>query len=244
MKIGILGTGTITSAVVEGIAADGHHITVSERSRARSADLAARFGNVTAADNQTVVDISEVVFLGLMAEQAAEILSALVFRPEQQVITLMAGATLEEVSGMVAPARAAAIMMPFPGIARGGSPVMAQGDTALIEEIFGNRNSVFAVSNAAEMEAYLCAQAALSPAVKLVSDAAEWLGKRVSDPQQGEAFLRMLTGSSLLAAPCSDMLEALNTPGGYNQRLRLHMEAAGMGRDLARGLDDLAQAGG
>lgn len=241
MNLGILGTGTITSAVVEGIAAGGHRITVSERSRARSADLAARFENVTAAGNQDVVDASEVIFLGLMAEQARAILEALTFRPEQRVITLMAGAALDEVNAMVAPARAVAIMMPFPGIARGGSPVMAQGDTGLIEEIFGASNSVFAVRDAAEMNAYLCAQAVLSPAVKLVADAAAWLGDRVSDPEQAEAFLRVLTGSSLLAAPCGEMLEALNTPGGYNQRLRQHMEEAGTGAALRQGLDHLEQ---
>lgn len=241
MKIGILGTGTITSALVEGIAADGHRITVSERSRARSAELAARFENVSVADNQGVADASEVIFLGLMAEHAPGILGALAFRPDQQVITLMAGATLEEVSGMVAPARAAAIMMPFPGIAKGGSPIMAQGDTALIGEIFGSRNSVFAVKDAAEMDAYLCAQAVLSPAVRLVGDAAGWLGERVSDPEQAEAFLRVLTGSSLLASPCGAMLEALNTPGGYNQRLRQHMEEAGTEAALKAGLDRLEQ---
>lgn len=242
MKIGILGTGTITSAVVEGIAADGHTITVSERSRARSADLAARFENVGVADNQGVVDASEVTFLGLMADQAPSVLGALRFRDGQKVITLMAGTALEDVDAMVAPARAAAIMMPFPGIAQGGSPIMAQGCTALITEIFGASNTVFAVRDAAEMEAYLCAQAVLSPAVKLVAAAAGWLGGRVSDPEQAEAFLRMLTGSSLLASPSAEMLEALNTPGGFNQRLRLHMEAAGMAEDLACGLDALEAA--
>ncbi len=240
MNIGILGTGTITSAVVEGIAADGHVITVSERSRARSADLAARYDDVAAAGNQAVVDCSDVIFLGLMAETAPAVLADLSFRPDQRVITLMAGATLEEADAMVAPARAVAIMMPFPGIAQGGSPVMAQGDTVLIEEIFGASNTVFAVRDAAEMDAYLCAQAVLSPAVKLVDDAATWLGGRVRDPEQGEAFLRLLTGSSLLAAPCAEMLEALNTPGGYNQRLRQHMENARTGEELHRGLDDLA----
>ena len=32
MRIGVIGTGTIASAVVRGIAGDGHAITVSERS--------------------------------------------------------------------------------------------------------------------------------------------------------------------------------------------------------------------
>ena len=73
----------------------------------------------------------------------------------------------------------------------------------------------------------------------LVDDAADWLGRRVSDPVQGEAFLRLLVSSSLAHSECAPLIAALNTPGGYNQRLRLHMEASGMGKALSAGLNDL-----
>ena len=130
-------------------------------------------------------------------------------------------------------------MLPFPGIAQGASPVLAQGDTALIEEIFGARNTIFALESGEELAAYLCAQAVLSPVARLVGDAAGWLGQRVSDGAQGEAFLRMLVASNLGDMTCEALIEALNTPGGFNQRLRLHMEAEGMGAALTSGLDQL-----
>ena len=239
MRIGVLGCGTIASAVVRGIVGQGYEIAVSERSAEQSAALAADFEDVSVADNQGVLDRSDVVILGLMADVARKALGALAFRPDQRVITLMAGATLAESDAMVRPARAVAIMMPFPGIAQGGSPIMMQGDAALIEEVFGAKNRVFAVKDAGEMAAYLVAQAVLSPVVRLVGDAADWLGERVSDAAQGEAFLRMLVGSSLEASACAPLIEALNTPGGYNQRLRIHMEAIGMRDALRTGLEAL-----
>lgn len=239
MRLGVLGCGTIAAAVVRGLAGKGHQITVSERSASHSAALAAAFEDVAVADNQAVVDASDVVFLGLMAESAAVILSGLAFRADQQVVSFMAGADLEQVSHWVAPARAAAVMMPFPGIARGGSPVMVLGDTALLARIFEPDNRIFALRDGSELKAYLSAQAVLSPAARLVGDAADWLGQRVSDPAQGEAFLRMLVSSSLQASGCTELIDALNTPGGYNQRLRLHMEAAGIRESLAKGLSKL-----
>ena len=130
-------------------------------------------------------------------------------------------------------------MMPFPGIARGGTPVMMQGDTQLVREVFGSRNSIFTLKNADELSAYLCAQAVLSPVARMVSDAAEWLGARVEDKEQGQAFLRELVASNLSDSECGPLIEALNTPGGYNQRLRLHMEASGMGEALKTGLNEL-----
>lgn len=239
MRIGVIGTGTIATAVVHGIAGDGHAITISERSAANAQALAAAYSNVRVASNQVVVEQSDIVILGLMAAQSAAILDMLTFRADQQVITLMAGATLEEVAQMVAPARAAAIMMPFPGIAQGGSPIMMQGDADLIRALFGARNQIFALKDAAEMAAYLCAQAVLSPVARMVGDAGAWLSSRVSDPAQGEAFLRALVACSLAGSDCANLIEALNTPGGYNQRLRLHMEGAGMGDSLRAGLDAL-----
>ncbi|UWQ78711.1 NAD(P)-binding domain-containing protein [Leisingera sp. S132] len=239
MRLGFLGCGTIASAVVRGLAGKGRQITVSERSAIHSSSLAEMFDDVTAASNQSVIDASDVVFLGLMAETAEGILSSLAFREDQQVVSFMAGADLDQVASWAAPARAAAVMMPFPGIARGGSPIMALGDVKLLGRIFEPENRVFALQDGAELKAYLSAQAVLSPAARLVGDAADWLGQRVSDPAQGEAFLRMLVSTSLQASGCSELIGALNTPGGFNQRLRLHMEEAGMREDLASGLSEL-----
>jgi pyrroline-5-carboxylate reductase len=239
MRIGVIGCGTIASAVIRGIAEDEHQITVSERSASHASALAETYENVTIADNQGVADASDVIFLGLMAEVASQVLGALKFREGQRIITFMAGATLEQTDAMVRPARAVAIMMPFPGISSGGTPVMMRGDALLVGELFGARNSIFPLTNANEMAAYLCAQAVLSPVARMVSDAADWLGERVSDKLQGEAFLRALVASNLSETESAALIEALNTPGGYNQRLRLHMEASGMGDALARGLNEL-----
>lgn len=89
MRLGFLGCGTIASAVVRGLAGKGHQITVSERSKAHSAMLAKAFGDVTAAGNQAVIDASDVIFLGLLAETAEGILKELAFREDQRVISFM-----------------------------------------------------------------------------------------------------------------------------------------------------------
>ena len=87
---------------MHGIARDGHQITVSERSAIQAGTLAGTYENVTIADNQSVVDASDVIFLGLMAEVAPEVLGKLTeFREDQRIITFMAGATLEQTDALV-----------------------------------------------------------------------------------------------------------------------------------------------
>lgn len=239
MRIGVIGCGTISSAAVHGIAGDGHQITVSERSSAYAKTLAETYDNVAISDNQGVVDASNVIFVALMAEVAGGVLGALKFRDDQRIITFMAGATLAQVDAMVQPAKAVAIMMPFPGIAKGGTPIPMLGDADLVGQIFGERNSIYPLKNPEEMAAYLCAQAVLSPVARMVNDAADWLGSRVSDDLQGEAFLRELVASNLAGTQSAALIDALNTQGGYNQRLRLHMEASGMSEALGLGLNTL-----
>ena len=239
MRIGVIGCGTIASAVVRGIAGDGHSITVSERSSTHANELAEAYEDVRIGDNQAVVDASDVIFLGLIAELAPDVLGALQFREDQRLISFMAAATLEQADAMVRPARVVALMMPFPGISTGGTPIMVQGDTVLVSQLFGARNSIFPLKDGTEMAAYLCAQAVLSPVARLISDAAGWLGERISDKEQGEAFLRELVVSNLSETESAALIEALNTPGGFNQRLRLHMEASGMDEALRVGLNRL-----
>lgn len=242
MHIGVVGTGTIATAVVHGIAGDGHEIVVSERSHDNARALADAYGCVSIQDNQGVVDASEVVLLGLVADVAPSTLGTLRFREGQRVISFMAGASLDEVAVLVGPAIASAVVMPFPAIASGGSAVIALGDVDLVRTIFGVNNEVFAVESDEEMSAYLCAQAVLSPVTQMVSDTAEWLAEKVADGPTGEAFLRHLIASSLSASECAPLLKALGLPGGYNQRLHAHMTGDDERTVLRRGLDGLLES--
>lgn len=79
MRIGAIGCGTIARAAVEGVVHDGHEITVSERSAHHSSSLAEAYENVQIRDNQGVVDASDILFLGLMAEVATDVLGSLTF---------------------------------------------------------------------------------------------------------------------------------------------------------------------
>jgi pyrroline-5-carboxylate reductase len=89
------------------------------------------------------------------------------------------------------------------------------------------------------MAAYISAQAVLSPVARLVEDTTAWLATRVADQERGDAFLRHLVTSSLANTQAGSVVEALNTPGGFNQRLRQTLENSGMRDALRSGLDQL-----
>lgn len=231
MELGFLGTGTIAAAVVTVIGNDGHTITVSDRNARHAAALADTFDAVSIASNQDVVDRSDIIFLGLQARHARDVLVKLRFRAGQQIVSFIAD--------MVAPATAAAIMLPFPAIAKGASPILAVGQTTVIHAIFSPQHTVFDLQSEAELNVYLCAQAVLSPILFMVANTADWMAQQGVDRSTGEPFLRALIASNLTGADAEETMNALATPDGYNLRLRDTLKQAGLKSNLRAGLDKL-----
>src|SRR6185437_12714819 len=94
MRIGFIGTGTITSAIVSGLnASDSTAFTflLSPRNADVAASLASAFDNVTvAASNQAVLDGCDIIMLAVRPQVASDVLESLRFRPDHHVISLVA----------------------------------------------------------------------------------------------------------------------------------------------------------
>lgn len=239
MQIGVIGTGTIATAVIHGIAEDDHQIFISARNAQNAEMLSDTYSNVHICDNQDIIEKSEVIFLGLMPDVATTILPDLTFQRGQAVISFIADLSLEAISTLVAPAQAQALMLPYPNIANGHSVIPLIGDQTTIEEVFGQKHALTVLKSQQELNALLCAQAVLSPVAKMIDDTAKWLAENGVDKERGEPFLRLLVASNLQELPAADLLKSLNTQGGYNQRLRQHMDTAEIPKALKDGLDRL-----
>jgi pyrroline-5-carboxylate reductase len=97
--VGFVGTGAIAEAICTGLCtgpAAPSSVVLSPRSAARSARLAAAHDCCTvAADNQAVVDGAEIIFVCVLPAQLDDALSALAFRPEQTLVSLVSTSTLD-----------------------------------------------------------------------------------------------------------------------------------------------------
>ena len=74
MRIGFIGTGTISAAVVEGLQSlpDAPEIVLSPRSEATSIALAAKFAKVSRAQSNADAAKADIVFLGMRPAQPRE----------------------------------------------------------------------------------------------------------------------------------------------------------------------------
>ena len=245
MKIGFLGTGTIASAMVQCLASGNHQIVISERNRTISAELSQKYSNVNVADNQTVIDISDVVIICLLADVAQSILPALTFRPDQKILSVMVGFSFEELSSLVSPAVYEAVFIPYPFIKRGNSPLLVYPQSDTLQALFGEQNELIRMQSEADLQSYLAAQAILLPTVNLLNNSVEWLQKRVGDTVSAEKFIRLLVGGYLTAESLdqpgvlAEAMVDLGTEGGLNAQLRDHFAQHGVYDALADGLDQL-----
>ncbi|WP_018602416.1 SDR family oxidoreductase [Mycobacterium sp. 155] len=104
MRIGFIGVGSITRAIVEGLCAsdDPPEVLLSPRSAAVSAELAERFGTVAVcASNHDVVDGSELVFIALRTEQCANALADVSIPPDKVVVNVMVSIGAEQLRDML-----------------------------------------------------------------------------------------------------------------------------------------------
>ena len=158
-RYGFVGVGTMSSAIVRGMCTlpeSPQSVVLSPRGAEKAAALAAAFpGTVSiAADNQGVVDASDVVFVGVLPKQCEEVLRALRFEARHTVVSLVSTAPLSLLHEVCAPVPATQVVraIPLPPVAKhAGACVMTPRHPA-ITELFDALGTVVAVETEAMMK--------------------------------------------------------------------------------------------
>lgn len=183
-RIGFLGTGEIAQVLVETIAGDGHEIVVSKRSEAVSTRLEQTYPNLRHAENQQVVDDSDVVFICLLADTARQVLPELRFRDGQTVISVMARMTAAELAQLCAPAHDIAVAIPLPPMPLGGTLLAVFPDNARLRDLFRAHAQIHPCGSDEEVSAHFGATGLMLPLLDQIDIAASWLAGFTGNKQQ------------------------------------------------------------
>ena len=247
MRIGFIGTGVITSALVTGLctaeAAGDLSIRVSPRNRDRADYLARTFDPVTVGrDNQDVLDHADVVFAAILPDQMAEVLEPLRFRSDQVVVSLLAGAGIAAVAEVVAPARRVLRVLPLPCVSRHVGPVAIHPDDPEIRALLTPLGRVLAVENEAEMAHLVVITGLMAPYYKLLRTVVDWAEGAGADPKTASDYTAaMFAAFSRLVEDLPDgrvdpLLKDSLTPGGLNALALETIEADGGFRHIEAAL--------
>ncbi|MCL2574157.1 MAG: NAD(P)-binding domain-containing protein [Defluviitaleaceae bacterium] len=138
MKIGFIGVGTIATCIIEGFCGFGeeHYFFLSPRNAAKSAELAAKYGNITVCEsNQNVVDESDVVFIAMLSPNCPEILRGLDFRSDQQIVNVVANIPPEDIRDAIGDVGGFSHVIPLPAIQHREGPIAAYPESMFLREL-------------------------------------------------------------------------------------------------------------
>lgn len=235
--VGVIGVGEIAEALVTGLLAQEEGcqaavsaVVLSPRGRARAESLTARFPQVRmAADNAEVAAATDTVIVSVRPDQLADALEGVEFRPDQLVVSTLAGvdlATLRTaVGGSEAEGPAVVRSVPLPPVARraGVTPLIpAEPRAVAMFDLLGGH---LAVADEDQMAAVTVLTGAQTGLLEYVRVLCRWAADNGLDPASTETYIRSTVaglepGLRDGSTSVDTLIDNFETPGGLNWQLR------------------------
>ena len=249
MKLGFIGTGEITVAMVTGFCTaeprpDG--VLVSPRNAEKAAKLAAAFPEVEVAEsNQDVVDRSDWLIVAVLPQKAREVLRPLRFADGQRVISVVPQLPREELAEIVAPAQALGQVLPLPPAARRLGPLAICPPHAEIAALFARIGTVVEIEEPAQFDAFWSVTALMAPFYGLLGRTAGWLSDQGVPAEAGARYVSAMFHALAEIAKETDPVDLVSlvansqTPGGLNEQCYRQLGEAGWYDEVDKGLDGI-----
>ncbi|HXV31085.1 MAG TPA: pyrroline-5-carboxylate reductase [Sinorhizobium sp.] len=247
MRIGFIGTGAITEAMVTGLAGSGLGVTeilVSPRNAEVAARLASRFSPVRIAkENQAIVDAADILFLAVRPQIAEEVITGLAFRKGQTVVSVIAATDRSRLLAWIREDVQLTQAIPLPFVADRQGVTAIYPPNAEIAAIFDALGSTVECATKEEYDLLAVASAMMGTYFGILDRATGWLDDNGIAREKARAYLAPLFTSLAHVAVKADQtpLETLrrefSTPGGLNEQVFEDFDRSGGSRALTDALE-------
>ncbi|KIG01631.1 pyrroline-5-carboxylate reductase [Caballeronia concitans] len=245
MRIGFIGSGSITRAVVTGLCHGDakHDIWLSPRNAEVAAQLAQLDDRVRVGEsNQQVVDASDVVCVAVVPDVADEVLQALNFRADQIVISFVAGVTIRRLKRCIGERVSIVRAIPLPATAHGSGSTVIYPRNAQATELFDAIGATVEVTEESQFDLFSVATATMSTYYSFVEAQAKWLAQRGVPYDGARTFLAgYYSGLAKLAQVSDDSFTELarqcTTEGGINELMHDKLQSEGFFDQVGRAMD-------
>ena len=229
MKLGFIGTGVITEAIVTGLLASDYPARAFILSQ-RSADISKRLALAddrvsVVTDNQQIVDDADIVFLAVRPQVAEAVIRPLRFQRGQQVASLIATVTAETLQDWIDNPVAITRAIPLPAVAnqRGVTAIFPAQDQ--LEALFDALGSVVCAETLNEFDAYAAASSLMGLYFGVMETAAGWLQMQGTSKGNTQTYLAKIFLELAHTAEVAgdkgfgDLRQEHSTPNGLNQQM-------------------------
>ena len=242
MKLGFIGTGHITKAVVQGILGSKikfSKIYLSKRNKKISSNLNKRSKKIHILDkNQNIINKSNWVFLAVTPTVGNKILKNLKFKKKQTIISFISTIKMNELKKFVKIKSKIIRVIPLPFISLRKGPVPIYPPNKKVKLFFDKLGTSLEIKNEKLSLNFWSLSSMMAPFYEILNTLANWLIKIGIKKQDAQKYITSLffALSADAVNQSSKSLENLvknsQTPKGLNQQALNELRKAGFFKHL------------
>ena len=249
MKLGFIGTGKITSAVITGICSSNisyKKIIISHRNKSISSTLKKKFKKITISkDNQEIVNTCDWIFLSVIPTVGEKIIKDLKFRSSQIIISFISTITLAQLKKVIKVKAKIIRAIPLPPISLKKGPVPICPPNKKVKDFFNKIGTTVEIKNEKSSINFWTTSGMMAPFYELLRIMTDWLVKRGVKRDNAQKYI-----TSLFLALSEDavvnskkdlkyLVKESQTPKGLNEQGVKELTKAGFYKSLEKTLNSI-----
>ena len=249
MKLGFIGTGKITSAVITGICNSSishNKIIISERNKSTSSILKKKFKKIIVSkDNQEIINSCDWIFLSVTPTVGEKIIKNLKFRSNQTIISFISTITLSELKKAIKVKAKIVRAIPLPPISLKKGPVPICPPNKKVKDFFNKIGTTIEIKNEKSSINFWSTSGMMAPFYELLRVMTDWLVKRGVKRDNAQKYI-----TSLFLALSEDavvnskkdlkfLVKESQTPKGLNEQGVKELSKAGFYKSLEKTLNSI-----
>ena len=249
MKLGFIGTGKISSAVITGICKSNisyKKIFISPRNKKNAKYLKNRFKKIIIAkDNQEIVNSCNWIFLAVTPTVGEKIIKNLKFRSNQTIISVISTITLSELKKMIKVKLDIVRAIPLPPISLKKGPVPICPPNKKVKSFFNKIGTTIEIKNEKLSINFWSTSGMMASYYDMLRVMSDWLVKKGIKRQDAQKYI-----TSLFLALSEDafinskkelkyLVKESQTPKGLNEQGLNEMAKKGVYKSLVNTLNSI-----
>ena len=245
MNFGFIGTGNIVSDVITGMNESKikyKKIIISPRNQKKASQLKKKFKKITIAkDNQTVINESDWVFLGVLPKVGDKILPKLKFRNKQIIVSFMSTINHTKLKKLIKTKSIIVRAIPMPPIRLGKGPVAIFPPNKKVKNFFNKIGETIEIKNEKLSKNFWAISGTMASFYELLNVLSNWLIRKKTNKLDAQKYVTLLYSAlaELALSNSSKPLKNLvseQTPGGLNWQGVNELRKSGYYRLLEKSL--------
>ncbi len=236
MKIGFIGSGQITKAVIEGIINSKLKIAkiyISKRNKKISRNLKAKSKRIIILkDNQEIIDKSSWIFLAVTPDVGNKILYKLKFYKNKMIISFISTINMTQLKKITGLKKNIVRVIPLPPIALCKGPVPIYPPNTKVKKFFDKLGTTVQINNENLSLNFWTTSAMMAPFYEILYTLSNWLVKNGIKKDNAQKYISYLFNALSEDAlkykkNLKKLVKQSQTPGGLNEQAVNDLRKAG-----------------